>query len=221
MTRIAPLLMVGTGNEHKTVEVAEILGDLAVRVLSARCLEHFPIVEESGRTFEENAAIKAKCFAQAAAELKPGDRPRWVLSDDSGLCVDALDGRPGVLSARYAMDICGESATDADNNRKLLQELEAVGTSDRRAHFVCTIALVEVPRTPEEEPSVTATARGECHGVIALEPRGEGGFGYDPLFLVPELGRTFAEVPAAEKNRRSHRAQALAYLKEKMVVKLG
>jgi len=151
-------------------------------------------VVEDGDTFEANAVKKAREAARAAG--------CDALADDSGLCVAALDGAPGVYSARYA----GEHATDEENNAKLLAALD--GVEDRRAKFVSVVALAS--------GDAVTTARGEVEGVIAHAPSGSGGFGYDPLFFVPELGQTFAEIPAEVKNTLSHRARALAALRDKL-----
>ncbi len=148
--------------------------------------------EETGTSFRENAAQKALACSRAT------DLP--VLADDSGLEVFALGGRPGIYSARYA----GPGATDADRNRKLLAELDGAG-ADRAARFVCALALA---RTGE----LLAEAEGECRGTIGWLPRGVNGFGYDPIFQLPELGRTYAELTDEEKNRLSHRARAAAAL---------
>ena len=218
-----PLLIVGTGNPHKVEEIATMLSDVAVEVRGSDVLPEVPDVDETGATFEANAALKAIAFAKAAAVLRhsSGGRRIWVLSDDSGLCVDALDGRPGVHSARYAASNSNTNADSAANNRKLVAELSNVADDLRSAHFVCVAALATVPRTTvqdstETRPKVLFTVRGECHGVIAREERGTGGFGYDPLFVVPALGLTFAELPPQEKNRMSHRARALLALREKL-----
>jgi XTP/dITP diphosphohydrolase len=149
---------------------------------------------EDGDSFEANAIKKAR----EAAEVAGCD----ALADDSGLCVDALDGAPGIYSARYA----GESATDEDNNKKLLASLK--GKPDRSARFVSVVALVSGDKV--------TTACGEVRGVIAHAPSGNGGFGYDPLFFVPELGQTFAEIPPEIKNCLSHRGRALEALKKKL-----
>jgi XTP/dITP diphosphohydrolase len=154
-----------------------------------------PPVEEDGATFAENAVKKAQSAAQATG--KP------VIADDSGLEVDALGGRPGVYSARFA----GESASDAANNAKLLEELADIPDGQRNAAFRCSIALC----FPDGN---CRTFSGELNGVILKEPKGMGGFGYDPLFLVPEYGLTLAELPLAMKNGISHRGKALARLKE-------
>lgn len=184
-------LLIATGNAGKADEIKAILGDFYDEVLSLKDMGVALDVEEDGESFEHNAVKKAREAAAAAG--------CDALADDSGLCVDALDGAPGVCSARYA----GEGATDAQNNEKLLRALE--GVTSRTARFVCVVALVRGGRV--------TTARGEIAGEIGLSASGDGGFGYDPLFFVPGLGQTFAEIPADVKNRISHRAQALESLK--------
>ncbi len=158
-----------------------------------------PPVEESGATFTENALLKARAVAHAAGLP--------ALADDSGLCVDALSGRPGLHSARWA----GSAATDADRCALLLQRLQGVPAKRRAARFVCVVALALPDGT-------TWTAEGTCEGIIAAAPCGAQGFGYDPVFLVPALGITFAELSDAEKNRLSHRALALAALAPRLKV---
>ena len=219
-TNHTPGLMVGTGNAHKLLEISRILDDLELEVVDTRVLPEIPDVEESGDTFEANSTIKALAFAESCLALAPGDRPRWVLSDDSGLCVDALDGRPGVLSARYASDRV-DTPNDTDNVLKLLDELEDVPDGQRSARFVCHIVVVQVPESSEHKARIGFSGAGECHGVISRTVQGEGGFGYDPVFEVPDLGKTFAEIPGNEKNRRSHRGRALALLREYMQEQLG
>ena len=212
------ILIVGTGNRHKVEEVAAALAGFSteevrpLRVEGAVMLPAGPDVEESGRTFLENARIKARAYALRAAVLPPGQRPRWVLADDSGLSVDALGGEPGVRSARYA----GPGATDRENNRKLLAALSGVPRERRGAEFVCALSLVEVPARPQMPAEEVLTAEGRCRGEILLEERGEGGFGYDPLFLVPALERTFAQITQEEKNELSHRGRALKALRAKL-----
>ncbi|MHC4956714.1 MAG: RdgB/HAM1 family non-canonical purine NTP pyrophosphatase [Planctomycetota bacterium] len=191
------MILVGSKNPHKLHEVREILEPYGLRAVIAVDL---PDVVEDGATFAENAAKKALEFTQF---LKAP-----CLADDSGLVIPALDGEPGLFSARYA----GEDATDEDNLRKVLAELERRGIRDPEAYFVCNIAIA-VPGLP---PRVVAEAEGRVHGRIVHEPRGENGFGYDPIFLLPDLGRTTAELPPEEKNRLSHRAAALAKLAKKI-----
>ena len=186
-----------SGNAGKLREIARILGDLDIEVVPQ---SDFGVsdAEETGTTFVENALIKARHAADATGLP--------AIADDSGIAVDALDGRPGVYSARYA----GPGATDADNNALLLQELAGVADAERGAAFHCVACFV----TPGDDPPIVA--EGEWRGRILSEPRGEGGFGYDPLFLVPELDCSSAELSADEKNRRSHRGQALRELARKL-----
>jgi XTP/dITP diphosphohydrolase len=188
-------LVVATGNRGKLLEIGELLRDRVERLLSPADFDAFPVVVEDGATFAENAMKKAL----AAAEVT--GRP--VLADDSGLVVDALGGRPGVYSARFA----GKDAGDGDNNARLLEELAEVPQEQRTAAFHCVIALCY----PD---GICRTFDGELRGIILAAPRGSGGFGYDPLFLVPEFGQTLAELPLTIKNRISHRGKALAALKE-------
>ncbi|BCJ88514.1 XTP/dITP diphosphatase [Effusibacillus dendaii] len=159
--------------------------------------ENLPEVVEDGLTFEENAAKKAE---SVAAWLNVP-----VLADDSGLEVDAIGGRPGVFSARYS----GLHATDQENNSKLLKELSGIAKDRRTARFVCVLAFAR----PGEN---TILARGECEGLILEAPQGDAGFGYDPLFLVPQFGKTFGELSLSEKNQVSHRANAIRMLTEQM-----
>jgi XTP/dITP diphosphohydrolase len=219
-----PILLAGTLNGHKLAEIAAILAGLPVRVAGARALREVPAAAETGETFEENARLKAIHYARAAAELAPDRRPRWVISDDSGLCVEALGGAPGVLSARYAGPGPGDPRSDperdARNNARLLAELAGVPAGRRGAAFVCAIACASVPEGGGA-PGVLIETRGECGGRIADSPRGEGGFGYDPLFFLPELGRTYAELSEEEKNRISHRGRALARFAEEFAAVLG
>jgi XTP/dITP diphosphohydrolase len=188
-------LVVATGNKGKLREFAELLQGMVDTILSPADFPGFPEVEEDGDTFEANAIKKAK--SAAAFTGKP------VLADDSGLAVDYLEGRPGVYSARFA----GEGANDADNNALLLRELAGVPAERRAAAFHCVIALAY----PDGR---CQTFDGSLPGVILEAPRGSGGFGYDPLFLVPEYGQTFSELPMGIKNRISHRGRAMQMLKE-------
>ena len=186
-----------SGNAGKLREIARILSDLDIEVVPQ---SDFGIsdADETGTTFVENALIKARHAAEATGLP--------AIADDSGIPVDALGGRPGVYSARYA----GADATDADNNARLLEELEGVPEAERGAAFHCVACFA----TPGQgEPII---AEGEWRGRILTEPRGEGGFGYDPLFLVPELGCSSAELSSEEKNRRSHRGKALRDLARKL-----
>lgn len=188
-------LLVATGNRGKFIEIKELLRDTVAKLYSLEDFPEIPPVEEDGATFAENAVKKAQSAAQATG--KP------VIADDSGLEVDALEGQPGVYSARFA----GECAGDSANNAKLLGELADLPDGQGTAAFRCVIALC----FPDGS---CRTFSGELHGIILKEPRGTGGFGYDPLFLVPEYGLTLAELPLAVKNTISHRGKALARLKE-------
>jgi XTP/dITP diphosphohydrolase len=188
------VILVGSKNPHKLLEVRAILEPLGLRAVIAVDL---PDVVEDGDTFAANAAKKAMEFAE---HLKAP-----CLADDSGLVIPALGGEPGVYSARYA----GEGATDDQNLQKVLSELKRKGIHEPEAYFCCAIA-VAVP-TPEGAELILET-EGKVHGVIIGEPRGENGFGYDPIFLLPELGQTTAELEPEEKNRLSHRAAALQKL---------
>jgi len=204
-----PSVLAGSANPHKLTEIRDILSGYGVEVAGPGILPSPVRVVEDGETFEDNARLKALGFARAAAGLSGETRPAWVVCDDSGLCVDALGGAPGVRSARFA----GPGATDRKNNLLLLERLSGVKPADRGAMFVSTVACAAVPAADQalegEEPRVLFVTRGECRGRILETPRGEGGFGYDPLFFFPELGKTYAELDAGEKNRISHRARAL------------
>jgi XTP/dITP diphosphohydrolase len=187
-------LLVASGNKGKLREFGELLKGVVDTILSPADFPGLPEVEEDGATFEENAIKKAR-----SAALFTG---RPVLADDSGLSVDYLSGRPGVYSARFA----GEGASDADNNALLLRELVGVPTEQRGGAFHCVIALCQPDGSCQ-------TFDGSLPGVILEAPRGEGGFGYDPLFLVPEYGQTFSELPLEIKNAISHRGRAMQMLK--------
>ncbi|HKZ46673.1 MAG TPA: XTP/dITP diphosphatase [Thermodesulfobacteriota bacterium] len=190
-------IVLATRNMGKVKEIKEILRGLDLDMLSLNDFPKVPSIIEDGKTFKENALKKAR-FVSRYLNIP-------ALADDSGIEVDALDKRPGILSARYA----GENAADDENNTKLLQELRGIPFGKRCAHYKCVIAIV-FPSGEEE------TVDGSCNGFIALEPKGKGGFGYDPLFYVPEYGKTMAELPPDIKNRISHRGKALAKLKEKL-----
>jgi len=186
-------IVVATRNPHKLDEMRALLSGHGLLARGVAEFEGVPEVVEDAATFEANAAKKAETVARATG--------RTCIADDSGLVVDALDGAPGVLSARYA----GVHGDSVSNNAKLLRELEGVADDGRTARFVCAIAIAA--------PSGGARVfRGECEGRITTEARGEGGFGYDPLFYSPELGKTFAEASSEEKNSVSHRARALEEL---------
>ena len=189
-------LVLASNNPGKLREIRALLAPLAIEVVTQADLG-IGEAEEPHDTFLENALAKAR-HASRAAGLP-------ALADDSGICVDALGGEPGVHSAYYAGRHGDREARDARNNAKLLAALAQV--ADRRAHYYCVAVLVR--RADDPQPIV---AEGEWHGEVARAPRGDGGFGYDPLFLVPGTGRTAAELSPEQKNRVSHRARALAAL---------
>lgn len=189
------LLILATRNRKKRQEIVDILGDLPLAFGDLADRPDVPEVEETGATFEENARLKAMQVAQATGA--------WSLGEDSGLCVPALKGRPGVYSARYA----GQQGDDEANNAKLLAELAPLPDDRRDAYYVCTAAL------SDPAGQVVAVVEGRCYGVIIKERRGSGGFGYDPLFWIPEFHRTFGELSARVKHALSHRARALAKLR--------
>lgn len=193
-------IVAATKNMGKIKEIEAILSKLNICVVSAADVGIDVDVAETGDTFEKNALIKARAIAMMC------DEP--VLADDSGLCVDALDGKPGVFSARYA----GENATDEDRINKILSELGE--TKNRKAEFVSSVALI----FPDGEEIV---ASGAVHGTITYEPIGTNGFGYDPIFCSDELKKTFAQSTDEEKNRVSHRARALENLYSKLAERLG
>jgi XTP/dITP diphosphohydrolase len=195
-------LVFATRNAGKVEELRQLLADLELEVRSLAELEAergapTPAVEEDGDTFEKNAIKKAREVSRASGLP--------ALADDSGLEVDALGGAPGVYSARYA----GADATDARNNDKLLAALANVAPAQRTARFRAVVALADETGELAGKP---LTAAGACEGEITTEPRGTGGFGYDPLFFVPELGATFGELGVGPKKQRSHRARAVKAL---------
>jgi len=195
-------LVLATRNRDKGAELEALLADLGVRI---RTLDEFPgapEVEEDGATCEANAVKKAVTIARYTG--------LFSVADDTGLMVEALNGRPGVHAARYA----GDRATYADNCRKLLGELANVPRESRRARFV-TVAAMASPDGRVE------TVEGGLEGMITEQPAGSGGFGYDPVFWLPEVGKTLAELSPEEKNRVSHRAKAFAKVKEILIKELS
>ena|SRR5438552_3931278 len=191
-------LLVATSNPGKVAELATLLKDLPCQVIGLSDLpQPLPIAAETGATFSENALMKAEEYHARTGLL--------TLADDSGLEVDALGGAPGIYSARYA----GETATDAERVVKLLDEMKDVPDAKRTARFVCSIALVGML----DGQQLQCTFEGRCEGLIARSPRGNGGFGYDPIFIDVELGHTFAELTREEKAARSHRGRAMATAK--------
>jgi XTP/dITP diphosphohydrolase len=203
MIQAGGTVLVATRNKGKTKEFREAFRKIGIEIKDLSDTEGIPAIEETGTTFAENAYIKAKAVADIVGMP--------VLADDSGLCVDALDGAPGVYSARYA----GEEATDRDNNAKLLRELEAMrspGAENQQflsaARFVCSLVLFD----PQDGSRLDV--EGSVEGSILRNPRGTDGFGYDPLFWLPSHGRSMAELSIEEKNAISHRGQALRKLLE-------
>lgn len=185
-------LLIATHNAGKFRELTSLLSGLSLRL---RHLSEFPQikeVEETGKTFAENAALKARLYSQQTG--------LWTLADDSGLEVDALAGAPGVFSARYG----GKNATDQERNARLLAALSLIEVEHRTASFTCVIAL----HAPQE--GKTELFKGTCEGYIALHPRGNNGFGYDPLFIPSGYTYTLGELPVEVKQQISHRARALA-----------
>ena len=188
-------MIFATGNENKMVEIREILGDLPLEILSMKQAGIRADIEENGTSFEENALIKAREVCRLAGEM--------VLADDSGLEIDYLNGEPGIYSARYM----GENTSYRVKNKNLMERLEGVPNEKRTARFVCAIAAV----FPDGKELVV---RGTVEGIIGYEERGENGFGYDPIFYLPERGLTTAELPPEVKNSISHRGNALRKMKE-------
>ncbi len=186
-------LVIATRNRGKTAEIRELLADFPIEIKNLDDFGPIPEVEEDGQTFDDNAYKKASFTARVLGLP--------ALADDSGLMVDALDGAPGVYSARYA----GEEATDADNTEKLLREM--TGKENRKAAFMCVISLA-VPT------GAALTYEGRCEGTITEAPAGTAGFGYDPVFYYPPLEKTFAQMTSSEKNQVSHRGKALQEFRE-------
>jgi len=184
-----PKLLLATSNEGKIWEYRVLLDGLGYQITTLPEAGIAKVVTESGNSYEENARLKAITYAKLSQLTS--------LADDSGLEVDALNGEPGVRSARFA----GEAGTDADRVSLLLAKLNGVAWERRTASFKCVIAIA----TPEGQPEI---CYGECHGMIALKAKGENGFGYDPVFFLPELGKTMAELQLETKNEISHRARA-------------
>lgn len=195
-------IIFATGNEGKMREIREILKELQVPVLSMKEAGVSLNIEENGSTFAENAEIKARAVWNCTGGI--------VLADDSGLVVAALGGEPGVYSARYM----GEDTSYEIKNREIIRRLEAVSGQDRSARFVCIIAAVLPDGTVRK-------TEGTMDGVIAMEPAGEEGFGYDPILYIPEYGKTGAQLTMEEKNAISHRGKALRAMKGELARWLG
>jgi len=188
-------IVLATNNKDKIREIKRILSSLQAEILTLEDFPGFPKVEETGKTLEQNAILKAESIYQFTGLPS--------VADDSGLEVDALGGAPGVLSSRFA----GEHCSYQDNNRKLLTLMRNIPWEKRKAKFVCVVALAI-------DHDHIVTVRGEVYGIIALEERGANGFGYDPVFYLPQLNKTFAQLSLEEKNEISHRAQAFQKAKE-------
>lgn len=187
-------LLVATKNKKKLEEIREILKGLDFKITSLADYQGLPEIVEDGRTFSQNAVIKASTIAQFTKKL--------VMGEDSGLQVKALRNRPGVYSARYAARNLSENASDEKNNIKLLRELKGVPLKKRDARYQCAVALAD-------EKGAIGVVTGDCAGKIGLKPRGHLGFGYDPLFVIEKYGKTFAELGPAIKHKMSHRYKAL------------
>jgi XTP/dITP diphosphohydrolase len=191
-------LVLGSRNKKKLKEMMELLGDLGLDLSDLTPYPSAPEVEETADSFIGNATLKATQLAPVLGT--------WVVGEDSGLVVPALGGAPGVYSARYA----GKQGDDASNNTKLLAAMAHLSGQDRAAYYISTAVLAD------PTGKVMATVEGRCHGVIITELRGSGGFGYDPLFLIPEYGKTFGELPSEVKQSMSHRANAFRQLREEI-----
>lgn len=187
-------IVIATKNKGKAKEFEKLFLSFGYEIETLFDYPNIPDIPETGETFQENAFQKADALSKLLDTI--------VLADDSGLEVDALDGAPGIYSARYA----GEHGNDQKNNEKLLKDLKEINTENRRANFHCSLVLVG----PNRE---SLYVEGKVYGTILEVPRGENGFGYDPLFYLPEQGKTMAELSDEEKNKISHRAQAIQQLK--------
>jgi len=184
-----PKLLLASANPGKVEEYRFLLANLGYQIITLAEQGITEVAIESGNSYEQNAQMKATTYAKLSQLIS--------LTDDSGLEVDVLSGEPGIHSARFA----GRDATDTDRVTALLARLDGVPWERRTAHFTCVIAIA----TPKDELEFCS---GECHGIIAFEPRGNNGFGYDPIFYLPKMGKTMAELPLEIKNQISHRAQA-------------
>ena len=190
-----PRLVLGSHNKKKLKELVELLRDLPLEVTDLTPYPDVPDVDETGTTFEENARLKATQVAVALGE--------WVVGEDSGLVVPSLGGQPGVYSARWS----GQHGDDAANNAKLLRELAGKAEDSRAAYYVSTCAL------SDPTGQVVAVVEGRCWGVIAAQARGDGGFGYDPLFVIPEYHASFGELSSTVKHALSHRGRSVTKLR--------
>ena len=193
-------IVAATNNKHKVTELTALFENSDTELVTLREIGFTDEIVEDGATFLENARIKAMAVHKATGLS--------AIADDSGLCVDALGGEPGIYSARYASED-GENSDDTKNNEKLLSKLDKIPENERTARFVSALCFIDADGTE-------VSAIGKCEGIITREARGEGGFGYDPLFFFPSFGKTFGELTAEEKNEVSHRANAVKVLKEKL-----
>ena len=187
-----PEIVIASKNENKVAEIERILAPLSLRIISLNSFKDLPDVEETGDSFLANAVLKSEYYHRKL------DHP--VISDDSGLVVPALNGEPGIFSARYA----GKAANYQKNNEKLLTRMAGLNNEQREAYFICVAVY--------KDSNTILSAEGRVYGRIIYQARGNNGFGYDPVFFHPESGKTFAELDSAEKNRISHRYQALQAL---------
>ena len=188
-------LVVATKNKKKLEEIKEILGDLNLRITSLVDYNNLPRIIENGKTFKENAIKKAVKIARATQKL--------TLGEDSGLCVDALKGKPGVYSSRFA----GKGKSDLKNNLKLIKLLEELPLNKRKAYYYCAVALAD-------KDGLVAVVEGKCFGLIGNVLKGRFGFGYDPLFIIPKYKKTFAQLGARIKHNMSHRFNALLRIRK-------
>jgi len=188
-------IVIATRNPGKFREITAILKSPLIKFLSLLDFPKIPEIIEDGATFAENAQKKAMIISELTG--------RFALADDSGICVEALQGKPGIFSSRFA----GENATDEERCQKLLKQMEGIPLTKRKAAFVCAIAIA----SPQGKVQVV---EGKCSGLISFSPRGTHGFGFDPIFLLPKLGKTMAELTPEEKNKISHRARALRKIKK-------
>ena len=188
-------LLVATKNRKKLEEIKEILQGLSLKIISLKDISKAPRIVENKKTFKGNAVKKATTISKATGG--------FVLGEDSGLCVDTLNGRPGIYSARFG----GKEKNDNKNNEKLLKELKGHPLSKRRAHYVCAVAIADNGRLID-------VVEGKCSGLIGFKAKGHFGFGYDPLFIIPRFKKTFAQLGPSVKHRMSHRFRALVKAKK-------
>lgn len=187
-------LLIATRNKKKYLEIKQLLKNSGFKVISLELFPGLPKIKETGKTFKENASIKARRVCRLTGKL--------TLGEDSGLCVDILKGKPGIYSSRFA----GLHKSDDDNNKKLLKSLGERPLSKRKAHYVCALSLAD-------KGKVLKTFEGRCNGLIGFTEKGSSGFGYDPLFIIPAYKKTFAQLGLKVKHKMSHRANALKKLK--------